>query len=100
MATSFLSQLSDIHDTGKTVLNCFLNEIKHTVDIKYGEKYWVEEKPSEIIDLANDLCKNHEGNKAIFPIERDLLIELMFLLFRWMYKNKWTDHKLIKRKSE
>jgi hypothetical protein len=36
----------------------------------------------------------------MFPLEKDTLIDLLYVLFRWMYKNKWTDHKLVKRSSE
>ena len=31
---------------------------------------------------------------------KEVLIDLLYVLFRWMYKNKWTDHKLVRRGSE
>lgn len=53
MASSFLSELSETDEETKKVLHCFFGEIKYRVDLKHGEKYWKEEKPSELIDLTN-----------------------------------------------
>jgi glutamine synthetase adenylyltransferase len=99
MASIFYEKLSHLNQESQKVLNCFLNELKHAVKNKFGESHWTEEKPNEIIDIANDICHDHEKNKKMFPIERKTLISLMFTLFRWMYKNKWTDHKLLKKNS-
>jgi hypothetical protein len=41
-----------------------------------------------------------EHHRTTFPLDKQLLIDLLYVLFRWMYKNKWTDHKLVKRTSE
>jgi hypothetical protein len=35
------------------VVKCFLNEFKNAVGIKYGDKYWVEGSPADIIYVAN-----------------------------------------------
>ncbi len=45
--------------------------------------------------MVRDLSLNEK-----FPLSRDVLIELIYLLFRWMFKNKWTDHKLVKAQSQ
>jgi len=41
-----------------------------------------------------------DNNKEAFPIDKPTLIDLLYIMFRWMYKNKWTDHKLIRRTAE
>lgn len=46
------------------------------------------------------MVRELEDNQDRFPLTRELLIELLFVLFRWMYKNKWTDHKLVKRTTD
>ena len=43
------------------------------------------------------MYRGHEEVKKKFPIPRENLVEIMYVFFRWMYKFKWTDHKLIKR---
>ena len=73
--------------------------MKNAVGEKFGDKFWLEEKPNEIIDIVNDLCKNYENYKEKFPLEKEVMISLTYVLFRWMYKNKWTDHKLIRRSN-
>ena len=67
---------------------------------KYDQKYWIQNAPSEIIDISNLMVRELDDNRDKFPLSRDLLIELMFVLFRWMYKNKFTDHKLVRRGVE
>lgn len=53
-----------------------------------------------MIDISNQMVRELEEYNDKYPLTRELLIELLFVLFRWMYKNKWTDHKLVKRTSE
>lgn len=84
----------------RRLLVCFLNYLRFTVNRKYEEGFWENKKPSDIIDLTNEIVKDHELNRQTFPIEKETLVDLLYVLFRWMYKNKWTDHKLIKRNSE
>lgn len=70
MASSFLEELSEVEEEAKKVLHCFLNEIKYRVDLKHGEKYWKEEKPSELIDLTNEICSKHHEVEKKFPVGR------------------------------
>ena len=86
MATEFLSKLQHLDDNCKKVVQCFLNEVKLNVEEHFGEKFWTEEKPAEIIDMANALCHRHEENQETFPISKETVIDLMYVLFRWMYK--------------
>ena len=44
--------------------------------------------------------REFEEYKAKYPLSKEILIDLLYVLFRWMYKNKWTDHKLVRRGSE
>jgi hypothetical protein len=81
----------------KSMLVCFLNYIRFFVKRRYEESYWESHKPTDIIDISNEIVRELENNRARFPLEKESLIELLFVLFRWMYKNKWTDHKLIRR---
>lgn len=67
---------------------------------KYDENYWETQKPIDIIDISNEIVRELDNNKEEFPMEKDLLIDLLYVLFRWMYKNKWTDHKLVRRNPE
>ena len=71
--------------------------MKLNVDERFGDEFWVKNKPTEIIDITNDMCHKHDEIVEKFPIKKDTLIDLTYVLFRWMYKAKWTDHKLIKR---
>lgn len=41
----------------KKVITCFLNYLRFTVQRKYDETYWETKKPSDIIDLSNDIVK-------------------------------------------
>jgi hypothetical protein len=67
---------------------------------KYDEKYWADSQPSDLIDMSNQMVRELEDYTEKYPLTREMLIELLFVLFRWMYKNKWTDHKLVKRTSD
>ena len=94
MATSFLNCLQHLKTQQKKVVHCFLNELRESVETEYGKNFWVQESPSDIIDLANKICHKHDKEK--YPLSGETLKEMIFVLFRWMYKNKWTDHKLAK----
>ena len=72
---------------------------KFTMD-KYDEKYWADNQPSDLIDISNQMVRELDEYTDKYPLTRELLIELLFVLFRWMYKNKWTDHKLVKRNTD
>lgn len=32
-------------------------------------------------------------------MEKGLLVDLLYVLFKWMFNNKWTDHKLSRKDS-
>lgn len=70
MVTSFISKLSFLEIHEQKVIFCYLNLLRFAVHEKFGDKFWVEEKPNEIIDIVNDLCKNHENYKKKFPLEK------------------------------
>ncbi len=84
----------------RRLLTCFLNYLRFTVRRHYEENFWETQKPGDIIDISNDIVRELEHHQTEFPLEKDTLIELLYVLFRWMYKNKWTDHKLVRRSSE
>lgn len=89
------------HDgEAKKILTCFVNYIKFFIGKKYETSYWETHKPTDIIDISNEIVRSLEQYKELFPLDKEILISLLFILFRWMYKNKWTDHKLIKRTPE
>ena len=99
MGSSFLRVMGDTRQE-KKILTCFLNYIRFFVKKKYSEAYWETSKPTEIIDIANEIVRDLDDHKGAFPLEKELLVDLLYVLFRWMYKNKWTDHKLVRRSSE
>jgi hypothetical protein len=74
--------------------------VRSAVNRKYEETFWETKKPADIIDLSNDIVKDHELHRLTYPLEKETLVDLLYVLFRWMYKNKWTDHKLLRRTSE
>lgn len=86
-------------EEGQKVIRCFLNEVKLNVEEMFSAEYWREKHPGEIIEMANEMCHKHEENMGEFPLGKETIIELMYVLFRWMYKSKWTDHKLVKKGS-
>lgn len=99
MATNFLKQVQHLKPEELKVLHCFLNELKFHVNEHFGSHYWKNEKPAEIIDVANKMCHSHEKNSETFPLPKETVIDLMHVFFRWMYRWKWTEHKLVKRSS-
>jgi hypothetical protein len=99
MASQFLKIMGGSEDE-KRVLYCFMNYIRFFVGRKYDEHYWETHKPIDIIDISNEIVRELETHRDAFPLDKELLIDLLYVLFRWMYKNKWTDHKLVKRSSE
>lgn len=86
-------------EEGATLV-CFVNYIRFFVRRRYEEGYWERHKPTDIIDISNEIVRELENYRERFPLEKETLIDLLYVLFRWMYKNKWTDHKLIRRGSE
>lgn len=100
MATMFLSELAPEPSSERTILICFLNYMKKFTSDKYDEKYWGQNQPNDLIDISNQMVRELEEYTEKYPLTRELLIELLFVMFRWMYKNKWTDHKLVKRASD
>jgi hypothetical protein len=59
MATHFLRIMGGTGED-KKILTCFLNYLRFTVKRKYDETYWETKRPSEIIDLSNDIVKDLE----------------------------------------
>lgn len=96
MASQFLNLIQNDGEE-KKILTCFLNYIKFSIGQKYEPNYWQNHKPTDIIDISNQIVRDFENHKEAFPLDKETLIELLFVLFRWMYKHKWTDHKLIRR---
>ena len=47
----------------KKILTCFVNYIKFFVKQKYSETYWETSKPTEIIDIVNEIVRDLENNK-------------------------------------
>ena len=84
----------------KQLLTCFINYVRSAVNAHYHGTFWETEKPGDIIDISNDIVRESEEHKAEYPLSKETLIDLLYVLFRWMYKNKWTDHKLVRRGSE
>lgn len=72
---------------------------RYFVEKKNGVEFWMQERPNDIVEVANDIYKGHEEVEKRFPIPMKTLLELLSVFFRWMYKFKWTDHKVIKRSS-
>jgi hypothetical protein len=81
-------------------LYCFINYIRFFVKKRYDDNYWEAHRPVDIIDISNEIVRELENHREEFPLEKELLVDLLYVLFRWMYKNKWTDHKLVRRSSE
>ena len=99
MASQFL-RVMEGSESEKRVLYCFVNYMRFFVKQKYEEDYWETHKPIDIIDISNEMVRDLEQHKEAFPLDKELLIDLLYVLFRWMYKSKWTDHKLVRRTSE
>ena len=99
MASHFLRIMGGSGEERK-VITCFLNYLRFFIKRRYEDNYWETHKPSDIIDISNEIVKEHQNHQEAFPIDKETLIELLYVLFRWMYKNKWTDHKLLKRNAD
>ena len=41
----------------KKILTCFVNYIRYFVKKKYTDTYWETNKPTEIIDIANEVVR-------------------------------------------
>lgn len=65
---------------------------------KYGQDYWEKEKPCQIPIYSNEIVRCHQEHKAAFPMSKENVTELTFILCKWMYENKWTDHNIFKAK--
>lgn len=103
MATIFLNEQAPEESIQRKIIICFLNYMKFFTNQKFSETeedYWSECSPTDLIDVSNQMVRELDDNQDRFPLTREMLIELLFVLFRWMYKNKWTDHKLVKRTSD
>lgn len=96
MASQFL-RIMEGPEEDRRILYCFMNYIRFFVGKKYDETYWESHKPIDIIDISNEIVRELDDHRDAFPIGKELLVDLLYVLFRWMYKNKWTDHKLVKR---
>ena len=98
MATEFMKLAREGEE--RKILTCFINYLRFFVGKKYEESYWECHRPTDIIDISNEIVRNLEHHQQAFPLDKDTLVNLLYVLFRWMYKNKWTDHKLVKRNSD
>lgn len=99
MMSSFMNASSHLTSNATPILNCFFAELKYLTEQQFGDRYWREEKPTNIIGIINQMCKTHEQRKNKYPLSSSHLKDIVKVLWRWMYKNKWTDHKLIERKK-
>jgi hypothetical protein len=67
--------------------------VKKSVNDSYGESYCEKNNANEIINICNELVNiKRDQYLAVFPVEKDLLIKIIFIFFEWLYKNKYTDH--------
>lgn len=57
MASNFL-RIMGASGEEKKILNCFVNYIKFFVRKKYSDTYWETSKPTEIIDIANEIVRD------------------------------------------
>ena len=87
----------DAEEQGLQILYCFLNELRSTVNISYGDEFWEKEPPGEIIEVANRLYSNHQEQKSVYPLSKEVLKEITFNFFEWLFTNKFTDHRLLKK---
>lgn len=46
MASSFVYKVTFLKNEQKKIINCFLNELRYFVEKKYGEAFWIDEKPN------------------------------------------------------
>lgn len=74
MVSTFLNKISFLDNEQKKIVNCFILELKYFVDKKYGERFWNEERPNDIIDAVNDIYKGHDEVKKRFPISKEMLV--------------------------
>lgn len=95
MGSDFLRVLGGSGEERK-ILNCFMNYLRFFVERRFDETYWQTQKPNDIIDITNDLVRQLQDHKQTFPLEEKLLIDLLEVLFAWMNRNKWTEHKLLR----
>lgn len=42
----------------KKILTCFINYIRFFVKKKYSDTYWETNRPTEIIDIANEIVRD------------------------------------------
>lgn len=68
-----------------------LSELETAVNSKHGEGFWKNSPPDEIVDCANLTCQMHSKDS---PLERNQLIKLLLIFFKWLYDENWTDHEL------
>lgn len=69
MASDFLRTFSG-EDEQKKMLSCFLNYMRFFVKKRYEDNYWESHKPTEIIDISNQLVRELENNREAFPIDK------------------------------
>ncbi len=96
MMSSFINSF-DLEEKELNTLKCFVSYVKQISEEKFDNKFWHENSPSDLIDVSNELVRELPEHKEDFPFERKTLVDLIFILFKWMYQNKWTDHKLVRR---
>lgn len=67
MASDFL-KIVKTNGEEKKIVNCFINYIKFYVDKKYENNFWEANKPTDIIDISNEIVRSLENHKEMFPI--------------------------------
>lgn len=59
--------------------------MKFQVDQHWGEGYWENKDPAELIDIVNNICLNAGQYTKNFPLEVPVVASLSYILFKWMY---------------
>jgi hypothetical protein len=60
MASIFLNEMAPEECSERTILICFLNYMRQFTIEKFGEKYWAETPPSDLIDISNQMVRELE----------------------------------------
>ena len=67
MASDFL-KIVKTNGEEKKIVNCFINYIKFYVYKKYEKDFWETNKPTDLIDISNEIVRSLEIHKEMFPI--------------------------------
>ena len=58
MSSQFLRIMGGTPDE-KKILTCFMNYIRFFVKKRYEDNYWETQKPIDIIDISNEIVREH-----------------------------------------